>query len=559
MNDRIALTDLLSIISADQLRAALDYAKEDARASLEEAIGRYLYEQEPDNDQYSRYAPASRQTPPPFPVETLPEPMRLLVVEGAAASDIDPAFVALPLIGIAGGLIGPKVEIELKSGWYETAQLWLAVVAQPGRGKTPGEQHARTGLESLQSEAYSSYEQAQEQYESNLAYWSSQPENQRGPKPAAPTMTSYYSADVTMEALAPILSDHHGLVILRDELVSWVRSCDAYRGGKGGDRQGWLSLWGGVPVKVDRKTSKPIYAKKPVVSVVGGIQPDMLPALAEEANRRDGFVERPLFSYPEDHVPGWTDAEISAATIRQVEQQMRRLGDLPVGDEPIRLTAAARGRWIEWYTGNSAAQAHVSGILGGIYAKLPIQLARLALILHVLRETSTNSTTSIGSEITPETLDDAIDLIEYFRAHAHRIVPFFGEAATPVPGLTVERRRILDFHRRHGPATSQQVADALDLPYKSVNNMQQKLVSLHLLYQPGYGSYDVATPSVPESTSGGSDGFDGTAQVLRDSISSTDSIGSDVGGCQECGGPTNAAGLCLQTNCTGYDPDATPF
>jgi hypothetical protein len=76
-------------------------------------------------------------------------------------------------------------------------------------------------------------------------------------------------------------------------------TASAYRGGRGGDRQAFLSLWAVAPIKVDRKGQESIFITEPVVSVTGGVQPEMLGELAEAAGRRDGFLERILWSFPE--------------------------------------------------------------------------------------------------------------------------------------------------------------------------------------------------------------------------------------------------------------------
>ena len=98
--------------------------------------------------------------------------------------------------------------------------------------------------------------------------------------------------DATLEALAPMAAGSPGVAMGRDELVSWVKACDAYRAGRGGDRQAWLSIWAGAPLKVDRKTADPIYVPRPVVGVAGGVQPDLLTELNDEAGRRDALVDR---------------------------------------------------------------------------------------------------------------------------------------------------------------------------------------------------------------------------------------------------------------------------
>src|SRR5205814_10380221 len=107
--------------------------------------------------------------------------------------------------------------------------------------------------------------------------------------------------DATTEALAPMLLNSKGLVLFEDELSGWVRSMDQYRGGgRGADRKHFLSMWSRTLIKVDRKgTPKPIIVPRPCLSVVGGIQPELLPDLADAAQRQDGFLDRLLWSFPD--------------------------------------------------------------------------------------------------------------------------------------------------------------------------------------------------------------------------------------------------------------------
>lgn len=461
-----------------------------------------------DAPDYDPVADVSGETqsevqPAPFPVHAIPEPMRSLIAEGAAAIDAPPEFIALPLLAITGGLIGPKVSLKLKETWTVTAQLWLAMVAAPGGAKTPSLQIARRPLDTLQNESYERYKAEVAKFKQDIAEWGVQQDGQRGPKPDTPRLDSKYTSDVTTEGLSAMLAHNAGLTVIRDELVSWVKSNDAYRGGKGGDRQNWLSMWSGEPIKIDRKSQEPIYVQHPVVSVVGGVQPDMLPMLAEEAGRQDGFIDRFLWSYPAPRFPAWTECDVDPHTVKAVEQVLRQINSLEEKvDQPIRLGRDARSLWINWHHENREALSKATGVLQGTCAKLPVQLARLALILHVLTP-SGDGIHRIHPSIGGETMEAAIEIVEYFRAHAHRVLPRFGAATLPVPGLTPERQAILKYHQQHGAASSQDVADALELPMKSVNNMHRKLTEMAILHQPKRGLYDIA-PS-PDSTTQSSD------------------------------------------------------
>ena len=132
-------------------------------------------------------------------------------------------------------------------------------------------------------------------------------------QPEAPTMGRSVASDTTIEALVSILEDNpRGLLVHKDELTGWVRSMDQYKGGKGSDRQHWLSLWSNDEVVVDRKSrmGEPIVLAKPFVSLFGGIQPAMLSELG--GGSEDGLMDRFLFAYPQARLVRFNDHEIGA-------------------------------------------------------------------------------------------------------------------------------------------------------------------------------------------------------------------------------------------------------
>ena len=166
-------------------------------------------------------------------------------------------------------------------------------------------------------------------------------------------------------------------------------------GGKGADRQHYLSMWSRSLIKVDRKSSpEPIIVPRPCLSTFGGIQPDLLPDLADAAQREDGFLDRLLWSYPNPLRDRWTTVGIGADSLQAVEMLFDDLYRIEAvsadADEPtpraIRLSAGAQELWVDWY-GEHVGEMEDDGFphrLRGPWAKLPRQLARLALILHAL-------------------------------------------------------------------------------------------------------------------------------------------------------------------------------
>jgi CRISPR-associated protein Cmr3 len=296
----------------------------------------------------------------------------------------------------------------------------------------------------LQHEAYEHFKLELEAYEVDLQRWQDATKKERGEKPERPTLEHYFTTDATMEAAAKMLSESPGVALYQDELVGWVKACDAYRSGRGGDRQRWLSQWAGEPLKVDRRGADPIYVAHPCMPVFGGVQPELLPELADEAGRRDGFIERLLWSAAPAPPAEWSAVEVSEADKAAMVIIFRTMRQ-SAADRPVKLSPEARTAWIAWYNENARLTAETTGIAQGIYAKLPNQAARLALILHSLRHPQAPAATLIAAS----TMADAIMLAEYFRAHAQAILPYFQTATAPrSAGLAARVRRVLE--RAHG-------------------------------------------------------------------------------------------------------------
>src|SRR5918994_6064481 len=144
--------------------------------------------------------------------------------------------------------------------------------------------------------------------------------------------------DTTVEALSRVLKESpRGVLVGKDELDGWIRGMDQYKaGGKGSDRQFWLSAWNSDPITVDRKGApEALMVSEPFVGISGGIQPEVLKDLSR--GPEDGMLDRFLCAYPEPVAPGWRDAHITeAAELRYAnlykQLRMRHLDSDEFGD-----------------------------------------------------------------------------------------------------------------------------------------------------------------------------------------------------------------------------------
>jgi hypothetical protein len=391
--------------------------------------------QHADYADYADYAdPKELPEPTAFPTSALPRQVRSLVEEAEAAIDCPPEFIAVPLLVMLGSAIGNARRVRLKQGWTEGAAIFAAVVADAGEKKTPASKVAVEAAVRAQARMRNDHRDKRDEYARELRQYEVDKADARKdgmaapPPPEEPVMSRALVEDTTTEALAAVLEGNpRGVLVMRDELAAWAKSMDQYRsGGKGADRQFWLSAWSGSYVSVDRKgRAEPLVLPVPFVGLFGSIQPSVLPEIG--AGREDGLMDRILFAYPETTPSRWSDDEISDGAIggvRWLYDKLRRLepGEDENGDpEPVtvRLSPEAKPVLVELFN-NHRAEMDAPGFPGrlrGPWAKLEAYLARLTLIVAMCRVATHDAPELIESE---DVLRASI-LLDYFKNHARRV------------------------------------------------------------------------------------------------------------------------------------------
>lgn len=388
---------------------------------------------------------------PAFPEDILPPAFARYVAAAARSIGVTPEMIAIPMLVTAGAVIGNRLHIVLKKGYEQYPTLFAAVIAPPGSAKTPATLAAQWPINQIQRETVETYQRHMADYEQELDAWTTASKEQRGPKPIKPDLEHLYSSDLTLEALVSMLAKSQGVAILRDEILSWVTSLDQYRGGKGSDRQQYLSLWSGAPIKADRKNAESIYIANPVAGVYGGIQPDAASSLHNSNGQRDGWIERLLLFYPDVQPALWTDDDLDpelADPLVTTFQGLRKIGSADSSRQlSVRLSNDAKALWAEWYDDNQAATDAARGLRRGFYSKLPNQVARLALILNTLWGPDDPQ-----RMVSKERMQDAVDLGEFFRSHLDRVLPLIGDSSRGEP--TGVPRRIVGILRKESSETN---------------------------------------------------------------------------------------------------------
>lgn len=388
----------------------------------------------------------------PFPLEVLPDRLRDAVLEIAAALNAPPDFAAVPLLVLAGGAIGMSRVLEIAGGHKQSALLYAGVVADPGSTKTPALGIVRRPTDAIQKEhrdcwdrAMKTYTLEKDAYDAEMKTLSRGKDRERPTpvEPRRPILRRTVVSDTTPESLIPILRDNpRGFVMVRDELSAWVSGMDAYKSGKGTERQFWCSNWSSEPYYGDRAgTHAEGYqvCAATFIPVVGCLTPDSLGAIrGDERGRKakdDGFIDRVVFSFPEP-LPARREEwrGVGAVTHDALETVIRNLSTLEmvertdpesgevVGHRPrvVNLTRCGRDAW-EKFTQAHADEANEETFppcLKGPWSKLRGYCGRLALILHHVRWACGEPT---GGELDGVAMHDAAHLVAYFKNHCRKV------------------------------------------------------------------------------------------------------------------------------------------
>ena len=355
----------------------------------------------------------------PFPTEVLPDPLKKFVEETASMLPCPVDFVAVPMLTALGAAVGTRRIVEMKSDWQESARIWAACVGRTGTHKSPALEKAIYPLTQKQQWLKKEHEHAEQEYLEDLERYETDKDNRSG-KPIEPRMKQAITTDATLEALAELLERNpRGLAFVRDELVGWVTGMDQYRAGKGADRQAWLSLWNGAQVTINRKNrSQPIVLVNPFVCVMGCLPPDVIADLTDTKGREDGFVDRILFTYPDEVPVRWTDAAVSEATVEEYGHVFNALWDLPETPLVMPLTTGARDVYGRWYDLHHAEIEKSPENLRGPFSKLDGYCARLALVLQLARHVCGDGS---GDHVDEVSMAGAIKIVMYFKSHLARV------------------------------------------------------------------------------------------------------------------------------------------
>lgn len=367
-----------------------------------------------------------------FPLDIFPEDIVRYMRECERTLRLSPDYMGAAMMWLMSVIVGNSIRVKVKAGWEEIVAVWIAVVGKPGYGKTPSIDAIIRPLIEQNNREIRQYIEKRSKFEEYEKLTKEERKNHEVvPEPGK---SQFIVNDITLEALVDLHQDsYHAVGVFKDELNGWFKDMNRYRAGS--DLEFWLSAWSGKPVAFNRLTRASSFVDRPMIPVLGGVQPGVLNAMFTDENKDNGFIDRMLLAFPEVTAQEYNEAEIDPALVEWYRRTMLALFAMirhnmtgTQDGEPVPyhavLSKGAKRLWIDAYNEISRLQ---NSDTENEYTKsmLPKQtsyIARFAILLHVLevfcRGTSDQAEYLHISELA---MQRAVRLSRYFIAMAKKV------------------------------------------------------------------------------------------------------------------------------------------
>lgn len=366
-----------------------------------------------------------------FPIDIFPKPIQSYISDCHNTLNNSIDYMGCSLLWVISTCIGNSMQIEVKKGWKESANIWISLVGKAGIGKTPSINSMLFPLKKINNSEIKHYQKEHEKY---TYYQSLSPKEQKEHEEVQqPIKRQFIANDITLEALIDLHKESDNSVgVFKDELAGWLKDMNKYRAGS--DLEFWLSSWSGETVNVNRIQRGVSYINRPFIPVLGGIQPSILNNLSTEENKDNGFMDRLLLSYPDLKVDkyndkdldldayNWYDQAITSfyETINKTNKIIKRDSDGNIEPLVFNFSEEAKKEWIRIFDSITDTQNsdEENEYLKSMLPKQKTYIPRFALLLHVFNGFVDDVTTL---DISKESVLKAEKLSNYFINMAKKI------------------------------------------------------------------------------------------------------------------------------------------
>lgn len=380
-----------------------------------------------------------------FPIDVFPSPFYELIKETERTLNFPPEYTGTAILTAVATAIGKSARIKVKAGWYEFPSFFLALVGKPGANKSHPIETAFKPFEDIDRQEIKKFEQRHNEFEEYQSL--NKKEKEKSPKPEKPKLKKAILHNFTPEILHQRLTDNdRGCSIVSEELATFLEGMNNYS--KGDQLSIYLSFWSNKPTSIDRVSKPvPLWLPQPFLNIIGSIQPRVLPKLFPLNRTDNGFIQRFLFSFPDNvekqpindfeidesvlaNYSNWINKYISNNPIKNDNETELPISKIYFWSEP------AKEFFYEWQKENTIQVNKKSDSLESeILSKFDIHFCRLCLILQIMRDYSAN-------EISLDAVKGAAKLCAYFKGCALKVLKIL--AKSKVDSLPQDKRQLFE-------------------------------------------------------------------------------------------------------------------
>jgi len=412
----------------------------------------------PQSSDWPNDAAASWPTPvpigardvPPFPLDALPEWLGNFAAKLAVATQTPCDLPGLLTLAVLSAAAAKRARVELRDGWIEPLNLFVAVVLPPASRKSavfavatkplreyeraeaarvrPERNAALSRLEVSERRLKRAQDAAANADAADLATANAEVARLTEEHAAltVPAEPRFIADDCTPERLVGLLVEQGGrIAVLSPEGGVFEQMAGRYSE-KGANLDVYLKGHAGDDLRIDRVSRPTEYVPAPALTLGLAIQPDVLRSLRDQPGFRGrGLIGRFLFSLPRNTV-GSRDVDAPSMPHEAATLYDRRMMELvamaPAEDAEgcstehvLRLAEEARvslrdfSRKLEPQLGPGGALEHIGDWAG----KLAGAVGRIAGLLHLAGDGD-----PLRDPIGADTMSRAITLGSYLLEHA---------------------------------------------------------------------------------------------------------------------------------------------
>ena len=422
-----------------------------------------------------------------FPIDIFPKDIQYYISECSIKLDSNIEYMGVSLLWLISICIGNSYEVEVKRGWIENSVVWIAVVGKAGIGKTPSINNIIFPLQKINSKEIKKYYQELEKFEHYNGLTKKEKEEYQ--EVEKPKKSQFIANDITLEALVDLHEQSDNSVgVFKDELAGWFKDMNKYR--VGSDLEFWLSCWSSKPVTLNRMTRKGSFVNKPFISVLGGIQPNILNAMSTEENKDNGFIDRILLSYPTATINEYNDNELEYDLIRWYQEKIiffyegmkrtiKRDDENQIKPNRVRFSSEAKIEWKRMFNEITSIQNNDSEneYLKSMYPKQKSYIPRFSLLLNTFNSLFDDNISAY--EISKKSILDAEKLSKYFISTAKKIkmdTTEIKELSAVAKKAETTFDKILNIYKSDNNFNRSKVAEMLGISRQTVISTINKII-----------------------------------------------------------------------------------